>query len=202
MGLHERRQREKEETRQRILDASLELFLKEGLVQVSLRRIATEIEYSPAAIYRYFSSRDEILWALCSDGFDKLRLWLEKKPRRDPRRQVRRLGLAYLGFASANPQLYDLMFLQTNPLKVPRDDPRWAQYTTAYQPLRAAVRACQAAGYLKGVSAEAVSFSLWSMVHGMVSLVIKDRCLMYNPIQTKIYGLEALNFILKSIMRT
>src|SRR5262245_29504188 len=69
MGLIERKAREKEELRQQILDAARELFVREGYENVSMRKIADKIEYSPATIYTYFQDKDEILDSLCEETF-------------------------------------------------------------------------------------------------------------------------------------
>ena len=50
MGVVERREREKQEMRTRIMDAARDLFAREGYEAVSMRRIAEAIEYSPTAI--------------------------------------------------------------------------------------------------------------------------------------------------------
>ena len=58
MGINERKQREKEVMRGSILDTAMKLFLEEGFQNVSIRRIAEKIEYSPATIYLYFRNKD------------------------------------------------------------------------------------------------------------------------------------------------
>ena len=69
MGLAERKERERKELRQQILDAARELFVHEGYENVSMRKIADKIEYSPAAIYTYFANKDEILDCLSEETF-------------------------------------------------------------------------------------------------------------------------------------
>jgi AcrR family transcriptional regulator len=54
------------------LDAARELFVAEGYQNVSIRKIAEKIEYSPAAIYSYFPSKDDIFLALAEEGFRML----------------------------------------------------------------------------------------------------------------------------------
>ena len=44
-------------------------FVAEGYRNVSMRKIAERIEYSPAAIYSYFPSKDDIFFALAEEGF-------------------------------------------------------------------------------------------------------------------------------------
>src|SRR4051812_40765338 len=69
MGIKERHTRDREAVRRAILDAARELFVAEGFRNVSIRKIAERIEYSPAAIYGYFPSKDDIFFALAEEGF-------------------------------------------------------------------------------------------------------------------------------------
>src|SRR5256885_8517715 len=69
MGIKERHERDREAVRRGILDAARELFVSEGYANVSIRKIAERIEYSPAAIYGYFPSKDDIFFELAEEGF-------------------------------------------------------------------------------------------------------------------------------------
>src|SRR4051795_5226418 len=69
MGIKERQERDREAVRRAILDAARDLFVTEGFQNVSIRKIAERIEYSPAAIYGYFPSKDDIFFALAEEGF-------------------------------------------------------------------------------------------------------------------------------------
>ena len=69
MGHKERQEREREATRKAILDAARVLFVEEGYANVSVRKVADRIEYSAAAIYGYFESKDDIFLALAEEGF-------------------------------------------------------------------------------------------------------------------------------------
>ena len=62
MGISERREREKQELREKILEKAKEILIKEGQDNLSIRNIATAIEYSPATIYLYFQDKDEIVY--------------------------------------------------------------------------------------------------------------------------------------------
>src|SRR5204863_7808267 len=72
MGIKERHSRDREAVRRAILDAARDLFVAEGFRNVSIRKIAGRIEYSPAAIYGYFPSKDDIFFALAEEGFHLL----------------------------------------------------------------------------------------------------------------------------------
>ena len=56
MGVADRKEREKEEMKTKILEAAKKLFLDHGFEKTSIRNIAEEIEYSPGTIYLYFKS--------------------------------------------------------------------------------------------------------------------------------------------------
>src|ERR1700693_5812544 len=72
MGVQERRAREKKELRQEILDAARDLFVREGFENVSMRKIAEKIEYSPTTIYLYFQEQSELLDCICEETLGRL----------------------------------------------------------------------------------------------------------------------------------
>ena len=51
-------------TRERILDIALDLFIRRGYAETSLREIAAELGFSKAALYYHFESKQDILLAL------------------------------------------------------------------------------------------------------------------------------------------
>jgi AcrR family transcriptional regulator len=61
MGIQERKEKQKLEIRKAILEASIKLFKEEGFDNVSIRKIAEIIQYSPTTIYLYFKDKKEIL---------------------------------------------------------------------------------------------------------------------------------------------
>jgi AcrR family transcriptional regulator len=112
MGVAERRQREREEVRAKILDAAGELFLHEGFENVSIRRIAEKIEYAPSTIYLYFKDKDDLLATICQEMFEKLSLRLEKLMTKDlsPLELVRQGLKLYIEFGLAHPNHYLVTF--------------------------------------------------------------------------------------------
>jgi AcrR family transcriptional regulator len=116
MGTKERQEREKTKVRQAILDAARDLFVKQGFEHVSIRKIAERIEYSPAAIYSYFPSKDDIFFALAEEGFRLLcGVWLEEPqalaPGADPIAKIREITLHFYHFSVEYPEHFALMFL-------------------------------------------------------------------------------------------
>jgi AcrR family transcriptional regulator len=180
VGINERRQREKQEMRELILAAALRLFAEESFERTTMRRIAEVIEYTPGTIYGYFKDKSEILYALHVRGFEELVARMEAAlvGVTAPGERLGALGRAYIRFAFDNPIQYDLMFLSKTTAKKILADAEWDCGERAYGLLRNEVR-----GFLEHhhstVDPEVATFTCWSTVHGMVALVIRDRCIFF-----------------------
>ncbi len=184
MGTTERREREREEMRKAIVDAAAELYMSEGYESISIRNIAEKIEYTPGAIYSYFKDKDEIVFELHLRGFDKLfetlKVSLEET---DPLDKLYKSGQLYIKFALENPEYYDLMFISRSIPKSIHEKKEWACGARAYNVLYQEMLECISAKLLPLEDPHAASYAFWSLVHGMVALVIRDRCLMCPPEQ-------------------
>ncbi|MFM0649490.1 TetR/AcrR family transcriptional regulator [Paraburkholderia bryophila] len=113
MGIAERKNRQKQALRERILDASRRIVMREGFAALSMRKIADAIEYSPATLYLHFASRDEIAQALCEEGYAQLLETFVPHARiADPAERLKALGRAYIAFGVAHPQTYRLIFME------------------------------------------------------------------------------------------
>lgn len=60
MGIQERRQREREERRQQIMNAAELVFLERGLSGATMEEVASRAELSKGTLYLYFKSKDEL----------------------------------------------------------------------------------------------------------------------------------------------
>jgi len=182
MSIDERKQREREEMRERILNGAMQLFLDKGIDNVSMRSIAENIEYSPATVYLYFKDKSEIIFELHNQGFEKLHaLQLSLNKIEDPLERLREHGLMYMKFALENQDYYDLMFIAKGVAEKIVDDKSWEAGGKAYQYLVDNVSACIEKGYFKDAEPNSAAFAFWSIVHGMASLIIRHRCVMMPP---------------------
>jgi len=177
LGPKERREREREETRGRILDAARELFISEGYDSVTMRRIADRIEYSPTAIYFHFRDKETLLVELCAADFRVLAQQFVKIARiPDPIERLRRAGHAYVQFGLEHPNHYRLMFMTPRPpidkalVGIDRDNPEEDAYAFLKAVVREAIESDLLRPELKDV--ELVSQTIWAGVHGVVSLHI------------------------------
>ena len=128
MGIKERQERDREAVRQSILDAARELFVTEGYHNVSIRKIAERIEYSPAALYSYFPSKDDIFFALAEDGFRLLydETTVAELDNLPPLERVRQIFWRLYGFSCEQPQYFALMFVDRTVPRVSREYERFA----------------------------------------------------------------------------
>lgn len=72
MSIKERKEREREEMRDLILHAASEIIRTEGITNLSIRKIATKIDYSPAIIYHYFQDKDDLINYLMKESYQKI----------------------------------------------------------------------------------------------------------------------------------
>jgi AcrR family transcriptional regulator len=67
-----RRERERESRKALILEVATEIIKEHGIDGLSIRKIATRIEYAPSVIYHYFKDKEEILDHIMQIGYDKI----------------------------------------------------------------------------------------------------------------------------------
>lgn len=166
MALEDRRERERAARRQLIVDTARRLAEAEGWDAVTTRRLSAEIEYSQPVLYKHFAGMEELGAAVAVDGFGEL-----ADAMREARSQAGTPGdalaataQAYLGFARANPAVYDAMFARATTLRFATEDTP-SQLSGAFAQLRDAVDAIAA-----GQDADALSEVLWAALHGLVTL--------------------------------
>jgi len=191
MGSKERREREREEVRNLILNTAREMFAKEGYEAVNMRRIAEKIEYSPTAIYLHFEDKDALVRELCAIDFAAFgSVFAKAASVTDPVERLRRLSEAYVSFALENPNHYQFMFMTKTPEGVRNvNDPRVERGNPnqdAYALLRLTVVDCIKEGKFRPEhkKADLISQALWGSLHGVVSIHIthsKDKMIDWVP---------------------
>jgi AcrR family transcriptional regulator len=209
MGPKDRRIREREQTKSRILDAAREMFVADGDEAVTMREIATRIDYTPTAIYHHFRDKQALIEELCLLDFRGLAQAFQKIGRiEDPVDRLRRIGLAYVDYALEHPSHYRFMFMTPKPLLpasslgVSDGEPD----SHAYGVLRSTVAEGIAAGRFRPefTDADELAQVLWSGVHGIVSLhIVKggkgEHIAWRNPRET---GRAMLDVLMRGTLRS
>jgi AcrR family transcriptional regulator len=203
MGIKERQERDREAVQRSILDAARDLFVAEGYQNVSIRKIAERIEYSPAAIYSYFPSKDDIFFALADEGFRLLCPGPEAMHAHDhlpPIERIREALWGFYQFSVAYPEYFSLMFVDRSVPRISREYERFAFAQEMKAHLVDEMRLCINDGLFPGV--EEPHAALNTLITGLVGVAVlrlADRlapgedahALARNVLDTTIAGLRS-----------
>lgn len=172
MGVKERRERERTQVRERILDAALEVFADKGAEGVTMRALADAIEYSAPVIYAHFRDKDAIIQELCHRQLRDLARAFANFGALDPVERLRQIGYVYADFAVDHPSHFRFLFLVPHELpddeELAKNDPE----RNAYAFLRQTVKDGLAAGVFRPeyTDADEVAQLAWGAAHGVVAL--------------------------------
>jgi len=181
MGIKERQERDREAVRRSILDAARELFVAEGFQNVSIRKIAERIEYSPAAIYGYFPSKDDIFFALAEEGLHLLAdpPAVQRDPQladATPLERVRAVFWRLYEFSREQPQYFALIFVDRTVPRISREYERFAFARDRKRLIIEELQACVDAGVLPAtLNTAAAMRALMVGVVGVAVLQLSDR---------------------------
>ncbi len=184
-------------TKQAILDAAVALIAEQGPTAVSMRALAERIEYSPAGLYEYFASKEEILAAVCEEGQRYLyEAMSQADPTVPPADYLYQLGRAYIQFALHQPDYFLLMFSAPVPAEV-----LTAETDSAYALLVQAITW----GVEQGVfpvrphfGVAEMTYAAWTLVHGMAMLRVTN--LRHSPADLDTADEQAQRNFLRGLM--
>lgn len=165
------RERRYEKNKQMILDVAQKLIAKKGYENVSLREIARKADYSPAGLYEYFDSKDHILASLR----ERINALLIKTVRSLPesgsaQKQFVAMSLAYVRFAEEYTEYFNLIN-SLPPLRILQESPDLnASPFAVFQEVVQALLEELALATPPGYGPEEITYSFWTMVHGMATL--------------------------------
>jgi len=155
-----------------LMQAALNLIAEKGPSGFTFAEAARSAGVSPAAPYRHFRDRDELLANVALRGFTQFgaaltEAWNDGRP--NPFTAFERLGRAYLAFARAEPAYYSAMFeadvpLDSNPELRQAGDRAFAVLRTAAEALIATL---PSAGRPPALM---VALHVWALSHGIASL--------------------------------
>ncbi|MBN2104942.1 TetR/AcrR family transcriptional regulator [bacterium] len=111
MGIAERREREKQQRQQDIIDAAERIFFSKGIQQATMDDVATEAELSKGTLYLYFKSKDELYLAITLRGI-QIMTELFQKAVQKPATGLEKafaIGTAFFTFAQKYPNYFDAL---------------------------------------------------------------------------------------------
>lgn len=215
MGVAERRAREKEALRQSILDAAGQLIVEEGYQNLSIRKLAERIEYSPSTIYLYFKDKSEILSSICVEAFSELSEKLDElreKHSSDPLEGLRQGLRCYIQWGLDHPNHYMVTF--GTPWPIPKEgepclmtpeaeavESSMSAGIDCFQRLGAAIARCIEAGHFPPGNVNLMAQIAWTSAHGLASALIvmkHDPHFPWEPLETVLAGM--VNNIVAGLM--
>ena len=159
--------------REALLQAALDLIGQKGAAGFTFADAARMAGVSPAAPYRHFRDRDELLSSIAQRGFEQFEAaltdaWDDGRP--DTVSAFERVGKAYLNFAREQPAFYSAMF--ESGLPVDANPTLMAASERAFGIIRAAAErlAALAPPGMPRPPALMMALHIWSMSHGVASL--------------------------------
>lgn len=165
--IEERRERQRQEARRTILDATEALMLEANGSDFSIRRLGDRSGYSAPTVYHYFGDKDGLIDALLDDRVGRLAEQLEQvDPEVDPRARLRAMLLAYFEFSVTNPTFTRLMWTLSRKGES-RMPPAMERVRRCVEESLARFGESQPPGRFDTSSAGRV---LWALVYGLVSL--------------------------------
>jgi AcrR family transcriptional regulator len=171
-----RRNQQKADLRQGILEAAAKLFEEKGYEGFSLRQVAEEIGYTPTTIYLYFKDKDDLLLHVAYDGFKLFGESLETayRSKEMPLERLGAVGWAYFHFAMSHPIHYRLMFMQRGEFLQKKPE-GYDAVIDSFEVLRRVIREGMEAGVMIPGHVDAFAALIWASVHGVVSLALVDQ---------------------------
>jgi AcrR family transcriptional regulator len=190
-----RRERDRQALRDSILQAAGEVFLERGYEGLSMRMVAERIGYSATTIYHHFENKDDLLFAVVDQGFERFatELAAAAESTDDPRERLNAIGRAYVRFGLNNPMHYEMMFMRRTSFLLTCRDGDTQPRIAAFGVLQQAVQQALDAGVLPPGEVLSYANMLWASVHGIVSMTIAI------PHVTREHAWEALDAFSKML---
>jgi AcrR family transcriptional regulator len=98
------------DSRERVLEAAVELMSREGLAALSVREVARRAGVSHQAPYHYFKNREAILAAIAEEGFKRFNAALKSASGRNAAARLVAAGRIYVEYALSHPAYFHVMF--------------------------------------------------------------------------------------------
>lgn len=160
-----------------LIEAGAEILSKEGVSGLSLRKVAQKAGVSHAAPYAHFADKQALIAAISTEGYHRLYEALDAVGQRyacDPLRQLVEGAWAYVQFALNAPDHFKITL--SGVVEKEKDYPAFVEMSRqSFALVVQIVEACQKARVLNRGPSDLIAVSLWSLIHGFVSLILEGQ---------------------------
>ncbi len=175
MGISERKEREKQQRRNDIIDSAEKLFFSKGIETTTMDEVAEEAEYSKGTLYLYFKNKDDLYGAINARGLEQLtKMFREaRKKGKNGHEQVRQIGEAYHHFFHDYHNYFNMMLTcgsrPTEP-DLENEDDKWGNL--AIQEVAQAVATGIEDGTIRSdLDPLSTAITLWGQSTGILQIV-------------------------------
>jgi AcrR family transcriptional regulator len=183
-----RRQRETAVLKERVLDKAEYIFVREGIERVTMRRIATSIDYAPTVLYRLFANKADLVDHLIARGYEGVRSKYEEvlaQKDTDPMTTLKGILTTYVDYALSHPNHYRMWF-ETSSVHIEKQELHMTHGRLEYVVFKTwldCIEACRADGMFSQRGSMETFQILWSRIHGLISLRLQHPDMSWMPIK-------------------
>lgn len=160
-----------------LIKAGTEILAKNGVGELSLRKVAQKAGVSHAAPYAHFADKQALIAAISTEGFRQLYgqvVAVIGRFENDPARQLLETAWTYVQFATNDPDQFKIMF--SSVLEKEKEYPDFvAMSQKTFQQVVVVVARCQEVGVLQEGPGELTAVTTWSAVHGLIALLLEGQ---------------------------
>ena len=159
-------------TEMAILEAARDLLAEGGIDALSMRAVAARVGVSATAIYNYFDNKQALVQSVIAIGFERFDGYLRDAVADRPEGSAERLealGEAYIRFALENREYFRVLFAMH--AELPQDIEELPE-GSGYALFRQSVVDAMSAGTIRQTDPDLVVLYLWTLVHGLVTLLL------------------------------
>ena len=177
MGIPERKEREKEQRRNMIINAAEKVFFTRGISNATMDDVAETAELSKGTLYLYFMNKEDLHYALCLRGLDIMAGELIKAYKKNltGAENIYEIAKAYLKFTEKFPDYFNvIMSFESSSLD--NVDPKYRDYILkASSPLMVFTKVVVKGGIdgtiRQDIPAKELAVILWSQVNGVLQFL-------------------------------
>jgi AcrR family transcriptional regulator len=179
MGIQERKEREREEKKELILKAAKEIIKEGGIDNLSIRKIASKIEYSPAIIYHYFKDKDEIVNYYIGEEYRKIVGALSglQEQEGEPEKRFKSSLINYIELALKMPEAYKSVMFNDSDFVLQHTSVLF-EGASKERPTMKILCKFLKESYFEGFEDSFIELTaqvIWSSIFGLVSRLIIDK---------------------------
>lgn len=163
--------------RNQILEVSRSMLIEQGFSNLSMRKIAREVDVSATSIYLHFKNKDHLLLTLMEESVEELNDVILKVAQSDldPIEKISLIARSYVRFGLSQPQIYEVIFM-LRPEEMPRyPKEKFRKARMGYESLENVIREGIQANLIVEKKPLTAAYAIWAQLHGVISVILSRR---------------------------